>query len=360
MLEVCCLVVALCGQLDVLPDARFSAPLPAMIRVADRADVSEAVGARLLSLHVVDERGELGEPMWGRYQRRGERVVFTPRFPLDPAVNYRLRYLNDHGKPQIVAVPVGTGEKFAGDFRVTEIYPSADTVPANLLKFYIHFSAPVREGREIFEQITIVDDQGVTIPAPWLLTELWNADSTRLTLRIHPGRIKQGVNLRETEGLVLQPGRRYSLRVSREVQHATAGRGRVQLKTEFIKSFRVAAEDHSLPTVAQWRVTAPRTGSREPLVIEFPDPLDPHLARRCIQIRDPANSVVTGEIKIAAHETRWTLTPEREWISGTYRIEVDDVLEDLAGNTPTRPFEVDANKPLARLPSTLDFQTRPE
>ncbi len=360
MLGQWCVIAALCTQVDAVPDARFSAPLPASIRVADESEIAEAIGSAALSLHVLDERGQFGEPIWGRFYRRGERIVFTPRFPLDPAVSYRLRYLDERGQPHIAVVPNQPRVKNTDDFRVIGVYPSADVLPANLLKFYIHFSAPVREGREIFEHVSLVDELGVPIAAPWLLTELWSADARRLTLRIHPGRVKQGVNLRETEGMVLQPGKRYTLRVSRDVQQATAGQGRIQLAAEYVKSFRVSDEDHTLPEVARWKVVSPRAGSHESLVIQFPEPLDPHLARRCIAVHDQAGNRVVGEIAIDSQETRWLLLPEQPWSSGAHQIVVDEVLEDLAGNTPTRPFEVNANEPLPRLPNKLEFTPRPQ
>jgi hypothetical protein len=49
---------------------------------------------------------------------------------------------------------------------------------------------------------------GKDIPDPWRRTELWNEDATRLTLWIHPGRVKEGVNLREEFGAVLDPERK--------------------------------------------------------------------------------------------------------------------------------------------------------
>ena len=78
---------------------------------------------------------------------------------------------------------------------VLMIYPSTDVLPANLLKFYLQFSRPMRETDAIFDHIRIIDDQGNVIEDPWRRAPLWSNDGTRLTLLIHPGRIKTGVNL---------------------------------------------------------------------------------------------------------------------------------------------------------------------
>ena len=50
---------------------------------------------------------------------------------------------------------------------VVKILPSSDVLPANHLKFYIYFSAPMRGGRDIFDQICILDAQGNEIRDPW-------------------------------------------------------------------------------------------------------------------------------------------------------------------------------------------------
>jgi hypothetical protein len=40
-------------------------------------------------------------------------------------------------------------------------------------------------------------------------------------------------------------------------------------------------------------------------------------------------------------ETRWQFRPREPWRKGDYLIEVATLLEDLAGNSLDRPFEVD-------------------
>jgi len=40
-------------------------------------------------------------------------------------------------------------------------------------------------------------------------------------------------------------------------------------------------------------------------------------------------------------ETLWQFTPDRPWHAGKYKLVIDTRLEDLAGNSIARPFEVD-------------------
>lgn len=100
--------------------------------------------------------------------------------------------------------------------QVVAIYPTAAELPANQLKFYLHFSQPMRQTREIFEHIDLLGPQGRPVEDPWRRTELWSEDGKRLTLLIHPGRIKQGIQLGTLLGPVLDPDQSYTL-----IVHAT-------------------------------------------------------------------------------------------------------------------------------------------
>ncbi|HVX60330.1 MAG TPA: hypothetical protein VHC19_07010, partial [Pirellulales bacterium] len=85
----------------------------------------------------------------GRYAIENERLIFTPRFALEPGVTYRavFRSISDKGEAsalskdfKIPAAPVGEPTKVAA------IFPSRDRLPENQLKFYLHFSAPMARG----------------------------------------------------------------------------------------------------------------------------------------------------------------------------------------------------------------------
>ena len=77
------------------------------------------------------------------------------------------------------------------------------------------------------------------------------------------------------------------------------------------------------------------------LTVTFPEPLDHALLLRLLQVVTPARLPVEGEVEVDREETRWSFTPAQPWQSGRYYLEVGTVLEDLAGNTLDRPFEVD-------------------
>ena len=166
--------------------------------------------------------------------------------------------------------------------KVLAVYPTAKAIPANLLKFYIYFSEPMREGREVFDLIRIVDSKGRTVEAPWRQVELWDADARRLTLWIHPVRIKRGVSLRQMTGAVLRAGEEYQLVVDERVQ-AMSG---AALKKAYSHRFRAIPEDRSAPAPGDWKMEIPMAGSRRELQVSASESFDHVLWKRHQWIED--------------------------------------------------------------------------
>ena len=71
------------------------------------------------------------------------------------------------------------------------------------------------EQGEIFWHFRLTDlATGIPVEEPFRETELWSDDGKRLTLWLHPGRQKTGVNLNMDLGPVLEPRRRYALEIA--------------------------------------------------------------------------------------------------------------------------------------------------
>jgi hypothetical protein len=212
----------------------------------------------------------------------------------------------------------------------------------------------MREGEAIFDRIQILDEHGAVVEDPWRRTELWTADAKRLSLWIHPGRIKNGVSLREEFGPVLEPNKTYKLIIRAEVEDADGQ----PLGKDVVKKFRTGPVDDRRPLPQDWKLTPPRAGTREPLRLDFGEPLDYALARRCIDMR-LAGKELPGRITVGDKETSWQFEPRDAWQKADYSVRIDELLEDLAGNTPVRVFDTDLNKPkgpAAKL--TLPFTPR--
>ena len=105
-------------------------------------------------------------------------------------------------------------------------------MPANLLKFYIHFSNPMSVG-DVYSHIRILDTEGNPLELPFLELgeELWDSESRRLTLLFDPGRIKRGLKPNRETGTPLTQGETYTLHISEKLLDA---KGR-PLKKEFLK-----------------------------------------------------------------------------------------------------------------------------
>jgi hypothetical protein len=158
-----------------------------------------------------------------------------------------------------------------------------------------------------------------------------------LTLFFHPGRIKRGVAPQVELGPPLREGQRFRLTIGGGAGDDASA---IELAEPFVKDIRALPADRVPPDPATWRMSAPG-GGREPLALEFPEPLDHALLGRLIEVRDGMDVPVAGSTAIAAGETRWTFTPDEPWRAGRYEVLALSILEDSAGNQIGRAFEID-------------------
>lgn len=278
----------------------------------------------------------------GTYEALSDGVRFRPRFAVDGALDLVVVY---GGK--VEKVLRGEAVQVVPTTRVAAIYPSGALVPANLLKFYLVFDAPMAHG-EVWEHLRLLDGTGKSVELPFLEIdqELWDPEMKRLTLLFDPGRIKRGVLPREQVGTSLESGKSYTLVVDRGWRDA-AGR---PLVAEFRHEFRVGDEERRGIEVKAWEVSAAGAEVR----IRFGRPMEHALALRLITVDAP------GEARLEERESVWVYRAREA--KAEYVITVDHRLEDLAGNRPGRPFDVDVfervtKKPVAET-SVLRVKTR--
>jgi hypothetical protein len=318
-------------------------------------------------------------PLWGAFRVEGNTVRFQPRFPPEPGIHYRatfdparLRSLVKELSPSLVGdEPKASESLLTADFfvpksaeprtNITAVYPSAERLPENVLRFYIHFSAPMSRG-EAYRHLKLIDvstKKPVHAPFLELEEELWSPDGKRFTLLIDPGRIKRGLKPREMFGPVLVAGKSYELIVDRDWTDAHGN----ALASEFRRSFHAGPPDETMPNPKEWSIRPPRAGGREPLAVRFPEQLDSALAQRLIAVLDSDGKEVLGRVTIAEAETAWRFIPEAPWRLGTYRLAVGTELEDVAGNSVAAPFEVDLTEPITKRVASdrvfLPFSTEP-
>jgi len=320
-------------------------------------------GHRFLRMRVGGAPNYETPAMIGRIEYRDEKakqLVFYPKYPLSSGKEYSIE-LRQKRKWKSVGI-VNTPEKEVEASKIVGVYPSAERLPENLLKFYIVFSMPMTEG-DVYEHFRLLDEHGEEVLVPFLKIEqeLWSRDRKRLLLLLDPGRIKSGLRPREELGPILRAGGKYRLTISGKWKDANG----VQLGKDFVKRFTATATDEIQPEPKSWKITAPQSGSRDGLRIELGESLDFAMLNRVINVKrvqgakknqeaeavdddsdaesgdEASGSWLPGEIQLLENETVVVFVPEQNWAPGRYVIDVSENLEDLAGNSIGKKFEVD-------------------
>ncbi len=274
-------------------------------------------------------------PLLGSYAIEQGALVFRPRFPLTAGMQYRAVFTAP-GSPAFARTFYGPPRDVTPSTRVLHIYPSSALLPANTLRLYIYFSAPMSRG-EAAAYVHVLDEHGHMLHGVFLPgEELWDPKFERLTLTFDPGRIKRGLTSNERMGPPIAPGARYTLVIDRDWQDANG----VPLAAGASKAYRGGPALRTAPDPRQWRMSAPASGVSAPLTIDFPTPMNYPLLQRMLYVRGP-HGEVAGSVSIGRDETRWSFTPRRPWQAGRYRLIVDRDLEDVAGNHIGQVFDID-------------------
>jgi hypothetical protein len=283
-------------------------------------------------------------PVLGQYQILPDGVRFSPRFPPVQGLKYRasvnLSGLLGSLAPRRLTITFSLPpQDVIPSTVVDEVFPSGDVLPENLLRFYVHFTAPMQRG-QARDHIVLLGLDGQPVPAALFNApvELWDPAMQRLTVLLDPGRIKRGVGPNVELGPPLLQGSQYTLAIDAGMVDAVGH----PLRERFAKAFRVAATIREAVDPRRWKVHPPASGTRHPLTLLFPAPLDRALLSRLVRVVDADDRPVTGDIVVDDNETRWAFIPVSDWESRPYRIEIDTSLEDVSGNSVAGALDVDA------------------
>ncbi|HEY7338440.1 MAG TPA: Ig-like domain-containing protein [Bryobacteraceae bacterium] len=275
-------------------------------------------------------------PLSGSYAVEKGALVFHPRFPFAPGVQYRAVFHPPGAAAPVQKIFDGPPREVSPAARVEQVYPSADVLPSNQLRLYIVFSGPMSRG-EAGTRIHVRDDKGKALVGVFLPgEELWDPGFRRLTMTFDPGRIKRGLVSNESIGPPIVEGMHYTLEIDGDWPDA---RG-VRMVEGFRKAYRGGPAQRNPPDPAQWKVTAPKAGTSAAVAVDFPTPMNYALLQRMIEVSGPGGKVA-GSVAIGKQESEWLLTPQSPWRAGDYKLIVDTGLEDLAGNRIGQPFDVD-------------------
>jgi hypothetical protein len=200
------------------------------------------------------------------------------------------------------------------------ISPQAKVLPANMLRFYMHFPRP-GEAHFDRDQPWLLDEAEQVVQDPFLVLsqQLWSFDGRRLTVLMEPGRIKRGLGADPPHGPALVVGRSYSLVVTALGQTAR-------------HTFRVSDPILEAIKETDWRIVSPAAGSLDPAVVRFDRVMDAPLCEDEIAVLTPSGEVVQTRLSIAPDGTTAQLVPSHPWRAGEYRFFASERLEDVCGN----------------------------
>ena len=285
----------------------------------------------------------LTRPLLGQTERQKDRLRFHPALHFTPGQSYSATWQSASGETQYASFEVAAA---AAPRPTVKISPDV-ALPANALRFYLHFSEPMEQG-VFLDKLRLLDSAGREISGPFRETELWSPDGKRLTVWFHPGRQKTGVNLQTDEGPVLTAHSRHSLVVSgdwRSVQGAPIGQ-------EVVFPISTSDADHTCPAISKWELTLPRSQSLDPLLIDFDEPLDPAILPAALSIKLTGQKVHM-EVTLLNSGKQWQGKPSQPWHTGDYELHASSILEDLAGNNLLHPFEVDMEAGATQTPPLI-------
>lgn len=291
----------------------------------------EELDYEYLSVFIKNKTNEYSvNAIQGRYKIEDDYLVFSPYFPFEKGITYVVRTKNADADNNYSyqSFQVGKKETIA-KAKVVDIYPSANELPENLLRFYFYFNTPMKKGQAL-KHIQLIDAAGIIDNHAFMefKQELWSADGKRLTILFDPGRIKRGVSTNMELGPALLEGKTYKLIISVTWEDVYGQALAVNTTKEFVvtKAYR-----HQI-NVTELEIQKPKANTNEALHIHFDRIIDHALVHSMIRLEDTNKKLIAGHWETSEEEKIVQFIPKEPWKKGTYRITMDSRMEDVTGN----------------------------
>ncbi|MCC7010022.1 MAG: hypothetical protein IT184_14540 [Acidobacteria bacterium] len=299
----------------------------AELRAVAAANLDEAATRALLTVSPSEAEAA---PVAGRIVATETALDFQPRSPFDLNRHYVVRFDPSHLPTPRQSPAIRTIVRFSSATAeeptfVTAVYPSAETWPENVRRFHVHFSGPMSRTSGL-TFVHLQDEQGREI-RDMLMAAAWNDAGTQLTIELAPER-SAGTTNEQVEPRRLVRGRRYRI----AIDQAWPDTRERPLAASFTRAFTAGPPATAPIDLRSWRITAPKAGTRTPVALVFPSPLDHALLLEAIVVRTADGRTPAGSTATGAAERAWTFTPTSPWNAGAYQLAVRTTLEDPAGN----------------------------
>ncbi len=281
--------------------------------------------------------GSRSQEVLGRWEATSEGHRFIPLTGFSGGLTYYLVEAN--GDSTALDVPLAD-ERLKPS--VLAVYPTTDSLPSNLLKMYLKFSVPMQHAGHPLDHISVRDVTSDSLVHPFLRLEtgLWNAEQTILTLWLDPGRIKTDLIPNRELGIPLVPGHRYRMELDGNLRSASGQ----AVEQTVLKEWTAGTPDRIKPDPYRWEIRVPDARTLAPLELHFGESLDAVLLAESFRLQGPDGQAVNGEWEIGSLETVMAFTPSTSWIKGEYTLQIQSLLEDMAGNNLNRLFDSDVQE----------------
>lgn len=255
-------------------------------------------------------------------------MIFIPKFPFLQGKTYIIK-TNDYQKEFFIPKSVKSKPV------VTEIYPTKNTIPENILRMYIQFSHPMKTTGNL-KNIKLYDSKGVEVKRAIFnnVYELWNESQTQLTIIFDPSRVKTGLKINKNMGRALEAGESYKIVVS-NLEDIYGQR----LKNSYTKHFYVTEEDTQSPNHEKWSLKSPKANTTESLNIDFKESIDIMSLQNRLFVFTSNDDRIDGKIKFNNNEKSWKFIPNQKWKKGDYTLKINSRLSDPSGNNLNGLFD---------------------
>lgn len=255
---------------------------------------------------------------------------FVPAFAFTPGLTYRVEAKGcphaDFAIPQRAATPI-----------VESIFPTSDELPENILRFYVRFSEPMRDGA-FLSNVRLTDElSGTDLTGVFFdnMHELWSPDRRQVTLIVDPGRVKTGLSAHNRFGRAFVAGRRYTLAVLPGWRSMAGG----VLNDAYAKTFSVSKEDRSRIDPANWQLTTPVENSYRALTVGFGEPVDHVSIQSYLAVHRASGEKVSGGWSATDSGRKAIFEPAQHWDGAQYELRINARFEDIAANNLNGAFE---------------------